>query len=146
MKNNNNARESIPCFTCGVALMPMKEVYQKMSEDFAEVENALANANSSKTIRHILQEIYEYPVDTRVSEQIRHMIADIKGCVRAMHTHDYTRLQMQSALSVLLIALQDAILQEERNEDIESVRRTLLFMADHAEEFVDWVEEMHKKQ
>ena len=146
MKNNNIAHESISGIRCGVTLMPLKEVYQKMYDDFTLAEHSLATANSSKTIRCILQEIYEYPVDNRISKQLRHLIADIKGSVRAMHTHDYTRSEMLGALSVLILDLQGAILQEERNEDAENAHRAFLFMAEHASEFVDWVSEMQKKQ
>lgn len=145
MKNNNNAHISIPGVECGIALMPMKEVYQMMSDDFVNAHNGLVTADSSKAIRHILQEIYEYRVDNRVPENIRHMVEDIKGNVRALHMNDYTRSAMCSDLETLVCALNDAIYEEEKEELVEEARNFFWFMSKHAEEFVDWVHEMKKQ-
>ena len=146
MKNNNIRHESIPSVPCGIALMPMKEVYQTMYGDVAIAQVRLANSASSKEIRNILQKIYEYPVDNRVFEQIRNMVKDIKGNVHSMHMYDYTRTEMCNDLSVLLTTLIHAIEEENRKQDVEEARRTFTFMADHAEEFVEWVNLMHQKQ
>mgnify|MGYP003302666237 CR=1 FL=1 len=142
----NKVHESIPGVPCGIALMPMKEVYQQMQSDVTLAINALSTANNSRSIRNILQEIFVYQVDNRVSEHIQNRVAAIKRNVRAMHTNDYTRFDMCNNLSLLVSELQDAIEEEERNEAVEDVRCLFLLMADHAEEFVNWIEEMHKKQ
>ena len=146
MKNNNNAHVNIPGITYGVALMPMKEVYEHMYDDVATALNALARAKSSKVIRNILQEIFQYPVDNRVSDKIQHMIHDIKDNVRAMHTNDYSRCSMCNDLEHLLIALNEAIEDEAFNEAVDEARHFFQFMVDHADKFVDWYKEMHMNQ
>lgn len=143
MPNNNNARTSQ--YACGVMLMPMKDVYEMMHEDAVNARNALAFADSAKSVRNVLSAIYGYHIDNRVSDHIKHMIQDIKGTVRSMHTHDYTREQMCNDLSVLVTALEDAIAQEEHNECVKSIRNIFLVMADHAEEITSWLEEYEKQ-
>lgn len=146
MYKNNKPHVSTPGIPCGIALIPMKEVYHMMYDDVVSAHVSLVNANSAKTIRRILQEIYQYPVDNRVSENIRKMIEDIKGNVRAMHMNDYTRSEMCQDIEVLLTALIQAIEEEDYNERVENARSTFLFMADNAKEFVKWVDQMAQKQ
>lgn len=143
---DNNIHESIPGVPSDIVLMPMKEVYQTMYGDFAITHVRLANASSAKEIRNILQKIYEYSVDNRVSEQIGNMLKDIKGSVRSMYMNDYTRSEICSDLRDLLSSLLNAIAEEECNKDAEDARRFFQFMADHAEEFVDWISHMQKNQ
>ena len=145
-EKDNNTLENMTGIAFGITLMPMKEVYQTMYGDFAITHIRLANATSAKEIRNILQKIYEYPVDSRTSEQIRNIFEDIKGNVRSMHMNDYTRSEMCADLSILLSVLLEAISEEERQEKIEEARRFFLFMADHAEDFVEWVDRIQKKQ
>jgi len=137
MKSNNIHHESIPSVPCGIALMPMKEVYEMMADNVSKAHNALITASSSKFIRQILQEIYEYQLDNRVSEDIRSMVENIKSNVRAMHLNDYTRSDMCKDLESLVITLYDAIEKEDRSQKAAELRNIFLYMADHAEEYID---------
>lgn len=143
MNPNNNSH--IPHNGCGLMLMPMKEVFEHMHADVLNAQNALAFAESAKAIRHILSEIYQYQVDSRVPEHIKHMIQDIKGSVHGMHMHDFTREQMCNNLAELVTTLEYAIAQEEHAEYVKGVRRFFMIMADHAEEIVSWLEEYEKQ-
>lgn len=134
---------SIPC---GITIMPMIDVYSNMYGDVFNAHNALAEARSSKEIRSILQKIYQYRIDVRVSDRIRHMVADIQGSVPAMHTNDFTRSEMCDLLVALLQALDDEIAEEKHQEKIDATRSFFMFLADNAEEFVDWVEQMRRQK
>jgi len=125
-------------------LMPLKDVLQIMRDDAVTAHKALSTAGSSKTIRHILSEIYEYPVVERIPAHIQHIVADLKGNVRAMHMNDYSRSQMCDDLKKLVSALTAAIEEEEHKERVSSVRSIFLILADHADEITSWLEEIER--
>ena len=135
---------------CGVQLMPLKEVLNQMVGDVTDAWNALGNVESPRVLRNILREISNYYVDPRVPENIQHMILDIKGSVRSLRHGDYTRSQLQSDLIQLTNALTYAydveIQNEQRQENIENYRSFFLFMAEHSEAFVDWMNEILEKE
>ena len=132
--------------SCGISLMPMREVYQQMYDDIATAHVALNTATSAKTIQHILNEIYIYPIDDRVSESIRSIFTNIAGNICIMLTNDYTRAQLSRDLVVLLNALLKAVSEEDHTEKVESARNFFLFMAKNAHDFVDWAEIIKQKQ
>lgn len=129
---------------CGLKLMPVKDILQIMQEDVVTAHQALSHAESAKTVRHILSEIYEYQVDDRIPAHIQHIVADLKGNVRAMHMNDYSRSQMCDDLAQLISALVNAIAEEEHKERVDSVRTIFLVIADHSEEVTRWLEEANQ--
>ena len=135
---------------CYVQLMPLKEVISIMVEDVADAWNALGNVESPKVLRNILREISSYPVDSRIPENIQHMIQDIKGSAHAVRLGNLTRAQLRSDLIKLTNALNHAydveIRNEQRQESIENYRSFFYFMAEHSEEFVDWMNEVLEKE
>ena len=153
MKNskisNKNNYSSTPCITPNVTRcfvsMSMLEVYQHMADDVAKAICTLRGATSSKEVRNILSQIYQYQVNPQVSESISHLIEDIKGRVHALHMNDYTRSRLCGDMEVLLDALHEAISAEEHKQDVADVYNVLQFMADHAEEFFEWLKLMQQK-
>lgn len=147
MKNSNNKTNysSTHNVTCPATPKPLLEVYQDMANAVATAMFILINTTSSKEVRNILSKIYQYQVDNRVSSRIAGMIEDIKGSIHAMHMNDYTRSQLYEDMELLRGALCDEIEDENNHQkDIEDARTIFMFMADHAEEFVDWVEQMEQ--
>ena len=132
--------------SCGLRMLTMKEVLQNILKDAHQAHNVLEHTNSHDDIRIVLDKIHGYQVDSRVSQNIKSIIADIRGSVHAMRLHDITRSQMCDMLHKLIAILEEAIAQEEHNEEVEAVRTSFLFMAEHAEEFVDWLNQMNEKQ
>lgn len=134
----------------GVRLMPLKEVLSQMVGDVTIAWNALHSTESPREFRNILREISSYHVDSRIPENIQHMIQDIKGSAHAIRLGDYTRSQLCSDLIQLTNALNHAydleLQNEQRQENIENYRSFFYFMAEHSEAFVDWMNEVLEKE
>ena len=132
-KDNNNF--------CGLRVMTMKEVLQKIQKDAQQAHNILKSTDSQDDIHIVLNRIHGYQVDCRVSARIKAFIDDLRGSACAVSLHDFTRTQMCEMLQQLITMLEDELAQEEHNERVQRMRKFFTVLAEHAEEVTTWCEQ-----
>ena len=132
-KDNNNF--------CGLRVMTMKEVLQKIQKDAKQAHDILKNTDSQDDIHIVLNRIHGYQVDCRVSDRIKAFIDDLRGSACAFSLHDITRTRMCVLLQQLITMLEAELAQEEHNERVQRMRKFFTVLAEHAEEVTTWCEQ-----
>lgn len=122
-----------------VKAIPLSEVMEVMHQDVQNFKEVLCEDKSDETIRHILEEIGEYPIDERLPKQVTNfiskMLEDFTNC---------TAEELSNTLTVLAEELEKAISFCQHKDNVQFVSTILKVMLKHADEVTRWMEEeMH---
>ena len=119
-----------------VNIIPLNEVLQVMHKDVLNFKNILRDDKSDETVRHIIEEIGDYPIDERLPDTIitfiRNMITDIDS---------YTAKNLSNELTILAEELEKAIASCQHKDNVEFVQTILKVMLKHVDEVTRWLEE-----
>ena len=119
-----------------VNILPLNEVMQVMHNDVLNFKNILRDDNSDETVRHIIEEIGDYPVDERLPDTISTCIRNMITCI-----DNYTAQSLSGDLTILAQELEEAITSCQHKDNVQFVRTILKVMLKHADEVTLWLEE-----
>ena len=129
--NTSKTNSSMP-----VKIIPLSEVLQVMHQDVLNFKKILRDDKSDETVRNILEEIGEYPIDERLPQSITNFIGEMLNDRR-----NYTAENLSSELAILAEELEDSLATCQHKDNVQFVSTILKVMLKHADEVTRWLEE-----